>query len=121
MPFVIGTYRDKIAVSHSLLGTDAESLRDCNRAIAWQLQGWEHAHQCTAPAAGEHDYRTAWHICDPAPDSPLSMVCRECGEELHVTRGALTWEAFHAAARAIWGEAIPLTVAELRLSMPGEI
>lgn len=59
--------------------------------------------------------RTEWHIVDPEPQAFL-VKCRVCGRSMTTSRGGLTWDAWHALAREIWGGEIPLSVAELRLS-----
>lgn len=119
MPYVVGTYRDKRGSMNALLGSSAESLDTCRGAVRWQLSGSTGDHfgrKCTIAPQGDHDYRTAWHVADPVHEAPFTMVCRDCGEELSISRGAFTWEAFHRIAREIWGDRIPLTVAEFRLS-----
>lgn len=121
MPYVVGTYRDKIGSGNFMLIGDKKSQSQCEQSIRWQVGPGHTGRFCNDRSESKgHLYRTSWHICDPAPDSPFTMVCRVCGEELTIERGGQTWEAYHKSLRAIWGAKIPLTVAELRLSLPGE-
>ncbi len=119
MPWVVGEYRDKHRTSFSLLHGEPQILADCRQAIRWQVGAGGHGVYCIEhPGYG---FMTAWHICEPAVTEPFVMICSVCGRALQIARGGFTWEAFHKHARTIWGDKIPLTVAELRLSMPGEL
>lgn len=115
MPYVVGTYRDKIGAMNCLLDSQNLTLTDCRQAIRWQVGPGHTGLPCMDPKV-EKDLRTSWHVADPVPASAFSMVCRDCGAQLHISRGAFTWEAFHKIVREIWGDLVPLTVAELRLS-----
>lgn len=115
MPYVVGTYRDKIGAFDSMLSSEPETVTECRASIRWQADAGKTGTRCNTHSGGD-DMRTAWHIADPATE-PFVMVCRDCGAELHIRRGAFTWDAFHGMARRIWGASIPLTPAELRLML----
>lgn len=116
MPYVVGTYRDKLGSMDCLIGSDAQKVAECRQSIRWQVGPGQSGLACRVHPGGE-DMRTAWHVADPAPASPFTMVCRDCGAELHITRGAFAWDAFHRISREIWSGKVPLTVAEFRLSL----
>lgn len=118
MPYVVGTYRDKIGTMHTLLSGEKLSKAWCGQSIRWQVGADQTGVRCIQHPGGD-SYRTAWHTVEPLP-AALMCKCTLCGDEMRIARGAFTWEAYHSVAREIWGDAIPLTVAEMRLQCAGD-